>query len=1076
MRKIILSLFFTVLFLSVHAQNFTTGTWNKVNAKDTLWLSGRGLAEVVYSVLSTSKNNEIPTAKSVWDLVQSQIGDKISGTGEAPRVAYFTGADQIGGDPDLTFDDADNILLVQDITLDGSNNEITAQSFNGEYFGMSGLNAAGYVVSTATSGASSGAYLALRSNDNSPMANGDRLGAITFGGATTGPGSSNEGIKLEAFAEGAYSGSSQPTGLRISTIPTSSNTATERLWLSQNGDLSILGGKENRWWDTDGSNYVGFKAPALSSNYTYTLPTDFGTIGYQLTTDGSGTLSWTAQSGAVSQPNLQIVSGTGSSITSSADFTHDITNNRIFAQDTFMTYEPAFINVPSAWRSRMLGRPDMGIVAQHTQADPSALTQMSLAYYTLGVGVATSSAAATACPSIRFYKAKVSAGNAVAGTAGESLAFFGFQNHKGDVTHFNDFYNHTNGGYIFNAIIDSVASDGSVSSRTDFYAKPITGTAAAPSGTRFLSGRGSGDIYLPAYSPSRNDAGTPAVVLSVDASNRVTAHPVSELPGGATDHGALTGLSDDDHTQYLLLAGRSGGQIATGGTASGDDITLRSTTNATKGDVILNDQGGNVIIGGGEFSGELRFLEPSGSGSNYTGFKSGAMSADQMYTLPIDVPANGEVLKWNTGGTLSWDTDASGGTNYQTWKKDGTSATQQPNANFVTSSTIAPTLTNDAGNSETEASFDIVANSINAFHLNQMGASTNQVLTWDGSTWAAAYTTDDIYPSDITVDVNDYSPTGWSTNSEVFISSTSIRTITGFEALPGGTVRHIINDGDYPYVIAAHHTASSVGNRVFAREDIIVLPQDGVTLVYNNNASRWFVAGSSFNPTKMGSTNNGIYYYQAPGSTNQSDHSFLGFANSGTSSGNANANPASKKAISWELATGTTAAGVATIYFPKNANNYTRTGDGHIVIQANVYVPTLSTGSQRYTLQVGIIPNANTTTLAVNNSVVVRYKDDVNSGKFELVTRNSAGTETAVDCGVTVAANTTYQITVVLNEALTEARAYINTPGAVTAFATNTSTMPNSAVSVGGRCGIFASVGTTTKLLNVGLISGFVVL
>ena len=67
--------------------------------------------------------------------------------------------------------------------------------------------------------------------------------------------------------------------------------------------------------------------------------------------------------------------------------------------------------------------------------------------------------------------------------------------------------------------------------------------------------------------------------------------------GGATDHGALTGLSDDDHTQYALLAGRSGGQVLTGGTSSGDDLNLRSTSNATKGDVNIQDQGGNVYTG-----------------------------------------------------------------------------------------------------------------------------------------------------------------------------------------------------------------------------------------------------------------------------------------------------------------------------------------------------------------------------------------------------------------------------------------------------------------------------------------------
>jgi hypothetical protein len=32
------------------------------------------------------------------------------------------------------------------------------------------------------------------------------------------------------------------------------------------------------------------------------------------------------------------------------------------------------------------------------------------------------------------------------------------------------------------------------------------------------------------------------------------------LIGGVSDHGLLTGLADDDHTQYALLAGRAAGQ------------------------------------------------------------------------------------------------------------------------------------------------------------------------------------------------------------------------------------------------------------------------------------------------------------------------------------------------------------------------------------------------------------------------------------------------------------------------------------------------------------------------------------
>jgi len=64
-------------------------------------------------------------------------------------------------------------------------------------------------------------------------------------------------------------------------------------------------------------------------------------------------------------------------------------------------------------------------------------------------------------------------------------------------------------------------------------------------------------------------------------------------PSGV-DHGQLGGLADDDHAQYLKLLGRAGGQIQYGGTASGDDLTLESTSDATKGFVIVQPTTGFV--------------------------------------------------------------------------------------------------------------------------------------------------------------------------------------------------------------------------------------------------------------------------------------------------------------------------------------------------------------------------------------------------------------------------------------------------------------------------------------------------
>lgn len=55
--------------------------------------------------------------------------------------------------------------------------------------------------------------------------------------------------------------------------------------------------------------------------------------------------------------------------------------------------------------------------------------------------------------------------------------------------------------------------------------------------------------------------------------------------GAQIDHGGVGGLTDDDHTQYALLAGRAGGYTLIGGTGVGDNLGLSSTSNVTKGKI-----------------------------------------------------------------------------------------------------------------------------------------------------------------------------------------------------------------------------------------------------------------------------------------------------------------------------------------------------------------------------------------------------------------------------------------------------------------------------------------------------------
>lgn len=70
-----------------------------------------------------------------------------------------------------------------------------------------------------------------------------------------------------------------------------------------------------------------------------------------------------------------------------------------------------------------------------------------------------------------------------------------------------------------------------------------------------------------------------AIKLAGDLSGTADAPTVVDAN---IDHGSIGGLSDDDHTQYALLAGRSGGQTLVGGTGVSDTIGLTANnTNPT---------------------------------------------------------------------------------------------------------------------------------------------------------------------------------------------------------------------------------------------------------------------------------------------------------------------------------------------------------------------------------------------------------------------------------------------------------------------------------------------------------------
>ena len=88
------------------------------------------------------------------------------------------------------------------------------------------------------------------------------------------------------------------------------NTTTASEKLDVHGNVAVSG--VIRSIDPTTSQYVGFQAPVLGGNFTYTLPNSYGTNGQVLVSNGAGGLSWTNNVGFAS---TSVLSGAGISIT-----------------------------------------------------------------------------------------------------------------------------------------------------------------------------------------------------------------------------------------------------------------------------------------------------------------------------------------------------------------------------------------------------------------------------------------------------------------------------------------------------------------------------------------------------------------------------------------------------------------------------------------------------------------------------------------------------------------------------------------------------------------------------------------
>ena len=93
--------------------------------------------------------------------------------------------------------------------------------------------------------------------------------------------------------------------------------------------------------------------------------------------------------------------------------------------------------------------------------------------------------------------------------------------------------------------------------------------------------------------------------------------------------------SNDNFSQYALLNGRAGGQIWYGGTGASENVTIFSTSNATKGFVLLQPNGGNVGIGTSAAGYRLQVYATGATDSFRADSNNGSMTFDQYATFSV---------------------------------------------------------------------------------------------------------------------------------------------------------------------------------------------------------------------------------------------------------------------------------------------------------------------------------------------------------------------------------------------------------------------------------------------------------
>jgi hypothetical protein len=318
----------------------------------------------------------------------------------------------------------------------------------------------------------------------------------------------------------------------------------------------------------------------------------------------------------------------------------------------------------------------------------------------------------------------------------------------------------------------------------------------------------------------------------------------------------------------------------------------------------------------------------------------------------------------------------------------------------------------------------------------------------------------ELTPASITSDKDDFDPAGWDAASYVRLDGDNgIRAITSFAAPDASTSpqeKTLLNIGSYPIYFPGEHPDGTAANRIITDRDFILYPKQSCKIVYDGTSTRWRIVGEENTEGKTG-----VFFTNSSVSTIAGDFSNVGMQSINSGSLN-NVQGTTSMPSALQIRTEALTNGGYILFFAKGVFEYTAFASAHLYVETILSVPTLSDGTNTYTLELQLAPSPSSSTLENNNTVGIRYSNGINGGEWELFSQDNAAAESVADLNVVVATATRYKLGIWIDKSKTEARAYINDSyvGRVTG------NLPNSVI-CGSRVIVLKSAGTTNRSVNV---------